>query len=54
MPGARSQEVLQKSCYAQATIEWTWSGGEFLLLLARCTSVLGFRCAFESPVKSRN
>jgi len=40
MPRARSQEVLQKSSYAQATIEWTWSNGESLLLLfllARCT-----------------
>jgi len=33
MPRARSQEVLQKRSYAQATIEWTWSNGESLLLL---------------------
>jgi len=32
MAKARSQEVLQKGSYAQATIEWTWSSWECLLL----------------------
>jgi len=41
MPRARSQQVLQKSSYAQATIEWPWSSSEFLFLLARCTCRLG-------------
>jgi len=44
---SRSQEVLQKGSCAQETIEWTWSRGESLLLLARCIGVWVLRVFFS-------
>lgn len=41
MPRARIQEAFQKGSCAQAAVDWTWSSGESLFLLARCTSGLG-------------
>jgi len=58
MPRARSQQVLQKSSYAQATIEWPWSSSEFLFLLARALVDLAFfllcvRISHEKPQLKR-
>jgi len=53
---ARRQEALHKGSYAQATIEWTWSNGEYLLLLARCPtfarSILPWKAAAKVVIRS--
>lgn len=48
---SRSQEVLQKGSCAQETIEWTWSRGESLLLLARCIGVWVLRVFFPLSIR---